>query len=323
TPLAGSPFDAGYFGATALSTDAAGRIFLAHTTAGQLRVWLTANGALSSQVSANPFTSGLTEAVHGLLHPSGFYMVADRGNNRVGVYRISGSGTATTLTGVTGSPFAAGGTLTDVLALNQAGTFLYAANGDSRNITTFSVNPTTGALIALGTQPANTLGAAGRVTGMAYGPVTIGTSGGGTAVGTAPPLENVTPSNSFVTETVDGISRTVLKFPLHSGLRLAPVGGLISSSYSIAILYRWDSINGGIKILDLGNKFDSGTPRDGGLLTFAGLLEYDSPQFRDGAAQLCPNTYVQVTPPHSSTRQMRFRSSKTRLVFFPKKDQAL
>ena len=176
TALVGSPFDSGNSLPTALATDAAGRLFVANFQAGQVRVFTTASG-IPSAVSGNPFASGLNVASHGLLHPNGFYFVADYGTvgvppgNRVGVYRINGSGSATTLTAVPGSPFAASGILTNVLALNQAGTFLFAANGDTRNLTTFSVNPITGVLTALGTQPANTMGTSGRLIGMAYLPL--------------------------------------------------------------------------------------------------------------------------------------------------------
>ncbi|MEP7337594.1 MAG: putative Ig domain-containing protein, partial [Acidobacteriota bacterium] len=45
---------------------------------------------------------------------------------------------------------------------------LFVANGDSRNLTTFSVNTSTGALTTLATQPANTLGATGTATDLAY-----------------------------------------------------------------------------------------------------------------------------------------------------------
>ena len=166
TALTGSPFEAGGL-PSAYVTDAAGRLFLANATAGQVRVFTSTNGILTA-ASGNPFTSGLTEAIQGLLHPNGFYLVADRIGNRVGVYRINGSGNATTLTAITGSPFTAGGTFTDVLALNQAGTLLFAANGDSRNLTAFSINPATGALTALRTQAVNTLGTSGRLTGLAY-----------------------------------------------------------------------------------------------------------------------------------------------------------
>lgn len=167
TALSGSPFDSGRGAPRAYATDVVGRIFMANTDAGQVRVFTTASG-IPSSVSGNNFTSGLTETVYGLLHMNGFYLAADRAGNRVGVYRINGSDNATTLTAVTGSPFAAGGTLTNVLALNQTGTLLFAANASSRNLTTFSINPATGALIALGTQSLNTLGTSGGITGMAY-----------------------------------------------------------------------------------------------------------------------------------------------------------
>jgi uncharacterized protein (TIGR03437 family) len=48
--------------------------------------------------------------------------------------------------------------------------FLFAANGNSRNLTTFSVNATTGVLASVSTQSAGALGASGRLTGMAYLP---------------------------------------------------------------------------------------------------------------------------------------------------------
>ena len=167
TALPGSPFSSGNNYPSAYATDTAGRLFIANALAGQVRVFTTTSG-VPSAVSGNPFTSGLTGAVQGLIHPNGFYLVADGLGNRVGVYRVNGSGSSTTLTAVAGSPFAAGGTFTDVLALNQAGTFLFAANGDTRNVTTFSVNGATGALTLLSTQPANTLGTAGFISGLVY-----------------------------------------------------------------------------------------------------------------------------------------------------------
>jgi 6-phosphogluconolactonase (cycloisomerase 2 family) len=174
TALTGSPFDSGNPSPLAYATDAAGRLFVANRFFGQVRVFTTANG-IPSPVSGNPFTPGLREIVHGLLHPNGFYLVADPFGNQIGVYRINGSGSDTTLTAVTGSPFASGGA-TNALALNQAGTLLFAANGGTffdpnggtRNLTTFSVNPTTGALTSLGTQPINTLGNSGGLAGMTY-----------------------------------------------------------------------------------------------------------------------------------------------------------
>ncbi len=174
TALAGSPYDAGNRYPEAYATDVAGRLFMANLDVGQLRVFTTASG-IPSAVSGSPFASGLTSASHGVLHPNNFYLVADRGSSRVGVYQISGSGSATTLAPVAGSPFASGGFATDILALNQTGTLLFAANANSHNLTTFSVNTSTGALTSLGVQAANTLGASGWLSGMVYLPLPCAT----------------------------------------------------------------------------------------------------------------------------------------------------
>jgi 6-phosphogluconolactonase (cycloisomerase 2 family) len=167
TAIPGSPFATGNFVKAAYATDGFGRLLLADFFGGTLSLFTTSSGAPTA-VSGNPFTSVLTNAIHGVVHPSGYYMVADRIGNRVGVYRISGSGSATSLAAVSGSPFAAGGSFTDILALNYDGAYLFAANGDTRNLTTFSVNAGTGALLSLGTQITDTLGATGRITGLSY-----------------------------------------------------------------------------------------------------------------------------------------------------------
>jgi 6-phosphogluconolactonase len=172
TPLAGSPFATGAFAPDAYATDSAGRLFVSGFSSGQMRAFTTSGGALTP-VSGNPFPSGLSQAVHGVLHPAGYYMVADRSGNRVGVYQIAGDDGATTLSTIPGSPFAAGDgttvvTSTNVLALNQNGNFLFAANANSRSITTFMVDAGTGTLARSAIQPVDTLGTSGRVTGMAY-----------------------------------------------------------------------------------------------------------------------------------------------------------
>jgi 6-phosphogluconolactonase (cycloisomerase 2 family) len=172
TPLPGSPFDSGAASPVGYATDRTGRLFSVNFNANQVRAFTSAAGVLTG-AAGNPFPSGLTEGVHGVLHPAGFYLVADRNGNRVGVYRIAGSGAATTLTAVTGSPFAAGGTFTDVLALTRDGGLLVAANGDSRNLTVFRVDPATGRLTSLGVQPVNTLGTTGRLTGLAFVPADL------------------------------------------------------------------------------------------------------------------------------------------------------
>jgi hypothetical protein len=170
TALPGSPFNSGAATPVALATDSAGRLFLANSTS-QVRAFTTSSG-VPSPVLGNPFASGLSLGVSGVVHPAGHYIVADRSGsgNRVGVYRITGSGSSTTLAAVSGSPFGSGGSYTQVLALNRAGNFLFAANGNSRNLTTYSVDGVTGALNGVSLQPVDTVGAAGRITGMAYAP---------------------------------------------------------------------------------------------------------------------------------------------------------
>ena len=161
TALAGSPFDSGGPHPLAFATDTSGRLFSADasseirafTTDGTTGTFLTTG--IPVGVTGNPFASGLLGGIHGLVHPSGFYMVADRNGNSVGVYGIGCCGATTTLSAVTGSPFASGGTFTDALALTSDGGLLIAANGDTRNLTVFQVNAGTGGLTSLGVQAAN------------------------------------------------------------------------------------------------------------------------------------------------------------------------
>ena len=172
TALTGSPFDSGGALPVALATDDVGRLFVAHFGLDQLRVFATSDGVLSP-VTGNPFAKGmlgLANTPYGLLHPDGYYLVADRTGNRVGVYHIEGSGDATTLTAVAGSPFTAGGTYTNTLALNRRGTLLFAANGASHNITSYGFDASTGALTGERIQPWGTAGSTGIITGMAYVP---------------------------------------------------------------------------------------------------------------------------------------------------------
>jgi hypothetical protein len=164
TPLGGSPFDSGASAPLGYATDFNGRLFSASGSLAQVRAFTTSSG-VPTGVSGNPFASGLSQATHGIRHPSGYYMVSDRQGNRVGVYLIGGNGAATTLGAVSGSPFASGGTFANTLALTDEGDFLLAANADSRNLTVFQVNAATGSLTPLVVQAANTLGTTGRING--------------------------------------------------------------------------------------------------------------------------------------------------------------
>jgi FG-GAP-like repeat/FG-GAP repeat len=108
----------------------------------------------------------------GLLHPAGFYIVASSFDAaKTGVYRIGGSGAGRTLEAVPGSPFASIGGFPGSLALDRTGTLLFLTSSTTRNVTTFNVDRSTGALTILNTQPADTLGATGDIGGIAYVPM--------------------------------------------------------------------------------------------------------------------------------------------------------
>ncbi len=170
TALAGSPFDTGAANPIAYALDSSGRMFTMNSN-DDIRAFTSMSGILSP-VTGNPFPpSGMTQRRFGIVHPNqNFYMIAGNSGNNVGVFQISGSGAGTTLTAVTGSPFATGGTTANNLAINADGTFLYVGNRISRNITTFSVNTSTGELSNRVVQPSNTLGTVGAINGIAYVP---------------------------------------------------------------------------------------------------------------------------------------------------------
>ena len=156
-PLPGSPFDSGANFPLAFATDSQNRLFSANSRNGQLRVFQIGIG-VPNPVAGNPFASNLGEAIYGILSLNEqFYFVADRSGNRVGSYRINGSGNATILTAAA-APVSSAGIQTNTLALNQSGSFLFAGNGDSRNVTTYSLNQTTGALSFISIQPNGALG---------------------------------------------------------------------------------------------------------------------------------------------------------------------
>jgi 6-phosphogluconolactonase (cycloisomerase 2 family) len=170
TALPGSPFQSDGAWPLAYAVDIQNRLMLysyQDESIGQSEVYTFSSG-VPTAVSASPFASGLDDGIFGIIHPAGFYIVADRVGSRVGVFQISGTGADTTLTAVPGSPFVSGGWAPTALALNTAGTFLYAANTGDRNITTFAVNLTTGTLSIAHNQPQYTIGGSGYITGMAY-----------------------------------------------------------------------------------------------------------------------------------------------------------
>lgn len=212
TALAGSPFNSGNSLPVGYATDSQGRLFLTNFIANQVRAFTTASG-IPTAVTGNPFTSGLTNAVDGVLSPNeNFYLVADRSGNRVGSYQIAGTGAATTLTAV-GSPVASSGTFTDALVFNSAGTFVFAANGDSRNITTYGFNQATGALAFNNVQAADTLGAAGRLKGIDYLPALGTTAASVTISGRVTAGKRGVARAAVLLTGADGIARRAMTNP--------------------------------------------------------------------------------------------------------------
>ncbi len=169
TNLPGSPFDSGSQTPNPTATDQTGRLFVINSRQALTRVYTAQNG-VPVQVAGSPFANGLSSFLSkGAVHPSGnFFMLADRTNNRIGVYQIYGVGADPTLTHIPNSPFAAGGTLTLTFAFNRAGTLLFAVNGSSRNFAVFNVNTETGALSNRVVQPPDSLGTTGNIYGAAY-----------------------------------------------------------------------------------------------------------------------------------------------------------
>jgi len=170
SPLAGSPYTSDGYWPLAFALDGLDRLFL-HSyhgqVTGQVETFLLSSG-IPAAVPGAPAVSRLDDGIFALLHPAGYYLVADRSLHQVGVYRITGSSPATTLAAVPGSPFPSGAYGTTALALNTAGTYLFAANNWTRNLTTFAVDSATGALNRLTIQPVNSLGTSGYITGLVY-----------------------------------------------------------------------------------------------------------------------------------------------------------
>jgi 6-phosphogluconolactonase (cycloisomerase 2 family) len=173
TILPGSPFSLGPT-QLALNTDAAGRLFSINSSAivngalSPIAAFTTAAG-VPTAIPGSYLPSNLTVPVLGRLSPNGtFFAAAGQDSNTVGVYRIFGSGSATTITHATGSPFASGGIKTCGLSFNATGSLLFVANCQSRNITKFAVDSSAGALSSPATQAVNSIGSEGEIVGIVY-----------------------------------------------------------------------------------------------------------------------------------------------------------
>ncbi len=84
-------------------------------------------------------------------------------------------------------------------------------------------------------------------------------------VGGAPSLTDLGPGNRFVRETVDGVSRQVLRFPKGGGLALSTSGMVDPRSYSVVLLFRLDELSRFRRILDF-----SDSTSDNGFYDYSG-----------------------------------------------------
>ena len=155
TELPGSPFTTYSGDAYGYRADSSGRLFAFEANNDGL-VFTTSAG-IPAAVPGNPFPNAQSVSSM-LLHPSGYYLTTSLDGNNIGVFRINGSGSATTLSPVAGSPFANGGLGSLVSVVDGTGNFLVTANSHSRNTTVFGFDQVTGALTQLLVTPPNSFG---------------------------------------------------------------------------------------------------------------------------------------------------------------------
>lgn len=181
TPATGSPFDDQTLGPVrAYQVTAQGFVAVggyANTSDGEEVLYYpsTSSGVPSFGASV---TTGLSFGATSMLHPSGFYLVADRGfssdQSRVGVYAFS-SARGASVSAVPGSPFSTGGDSAtnqgvgaNLLARTDNGDFIYVAHAGTRNFTRFSIDTSSGVLTKGPTQDQNSIGSAGRPSGIGF-----------------------------------------------------------------------------------------------------------------------------------------------------------
>lgn len=169
TPIEGSPFDSGNATPNPTAIDASGRLYVINSRQALVRVYTLVNG-VPTPVTNSPFSGTMTGfAAQGKVHPNGqFFALSNRTRNHFYVHLISGSGAATELTVMKGSPIETGGTSSLMNEFNDDGTLFFSGNGTSRNISSFRVDPATGAFSDRIVQAVNTMGDAGSLTGMDY-----------------------------------------------------------------------------------------------------------------------------------------------------------
>ncbi|MFQ3638975.1 MAG: hypothetical protein SNJ62_03075, partial [Chloracidobacterium sp.] len=166
TPLPGSPFATGS-NLVGLSTDANGRLFGIEFFGNSPLRAFTASAGVPTAVTGSPFASGLSQGIKTSVSPNNNVLAVAAAANLVGIYALTGTGAATNLLAVTGSPFASPGGPT-TLSYNRNGSLLFVGSSSNRSITSFQADVTTGVLSSPVAQPMNTLGTSGQINGMVY-----------------------------------------------------------------------------------------------------------------------------------------------------------
>ena len=154
-----SPFDSSAGNPVGYATDASGRVFVSNVGSG-VRAFTSSAAGMPHRSDRQSVRLGSERRGSRPRHAVGFL----HGRGSLGQGRRvpdQRDRDGDDVGGGAGSPFASGGTFTDALAQDRTGTLLFAANGNSRNITTFRVAAVGTALTSLTTQAVNAAGAAG------------------------------------------------------------------------------------------------------------------------------------------------------------------
>jgi hypothetical protein len=116
----------------------------------------------------------------------------------------------------------------------------------------------------------------------------------------APELTDLGVGNRFAFETIDGISRRVLKFPEGNGLALSTAGLVDPRNHSVVVLFRFAEVSGYRRILDFSN-----STADDGLYNLNGkvVLYGRAASYRDAFSEgiVFDDSYAQVVLTSAAT----------------------
>ncbi|NTU85959.1 MAG: DUF11 domain-containing protein, partial [Chloroflexales bacterium] len=193
TALPGSPYFSGAGSPLGLAVDGNNRLLMSEralAASDGTPIAVAANRAFTlsdgqpAPVSGNPFLSGLDAPVAMLLHPAGYFIVADMVNlgsigSALGVYRVSGSGAATRFDLISSvpapeqpRPFPFGIAGLAALAIDHTGTMLFTANELTGALQSAQFDAATGTPRGLSTLPQGALGTGSiAIAGLAFAPL--------------------------------------------------------------------------------------------------------------------------------------------------------